>query len=282
MKSFLLKLSILVIAFGLPLGGLALLAGGLPSSLSLSALSQWTPIRSPGISTVLMSKGLTALLGLHSQNQPDWIQEPDLILINQIKQAFADNNLQQLTGNVVLLLDRLEQHQRPIQDIMSVILPDLSTWFLANYFTPLLLITLFGLVSLFLCGQWLLRHFYDLLKFFIVIAVGLIAVGMGIWVCTLIFSEKSLMFTMIEYFSLSFILWVGLNGVVFRFKKSRPASIAASPSIPPSTPVLDLDHQIEYHPESALTLAAKRIGYQKVGGRKRVVLRAQRLDKTST
>ena len=86
MKSFCLKVSVLLVAFIIPLGGLILWAGGPPPSWNLSSLSQWTPIQSPGVSTNLISKALTSLFGIHSQEPPDWLRESDLLLINQIKQ----------------------------------------------------------------------------------------------------------------------------------------------------------------------------------------------------
>ena len=271
MKTFCLKLSVLLISLIFPLGLLILLAGTLPSSLNVSTLSQWTPIQSPGVSTVLMSKALTSLFGLYPQDLPDWIQEPERLLLAQIKQDLADNNLQQLSARLILLLERLDVHQKTLQDLMGVILPDLSNWILAHYFTPLLLISLFGLLSVLLFGQWLLRHFYDVVKFVVVLMGTAVAIGGGIWVCALIFTEKSLMFTMIEYFSLSFLLWLGLTLGIFTMRKTRHATIPP----PPSPRVIEPRYQIA-PPPSSLKFIAKKVAPQKIDDYKKTRFRARK------
>ena len=148
---------------------------------------------------------------------------------------------------------------------MSVILPRLSTWFLANYFTPLVLIALFALLGLFLAGQWFFRHFYDLVKFFLKILIAGMVIGLGVWFISALFQEKSLMFTMIEYFSFSLVLWLGLTFLVFVVKKNRlPASFPSRSAVAgQDASFVVLEGEAQFFLPSPPKLVAKKIGYQK-------------------
>lgn len=196
-RDTLLRLLILGFAIGLPLGG-AIMMYGPPPELSIEGLDQWSPISKPGPSTALLSQGVTAIV-VGDGERPDWLSPDQLEMLAKANAALQSDRLKEALGHMLTLSAQLEDQGQTLDDILPVVMPDLATWMVANYFAPVLLGILLVALIILIFGPWLVRRFYDFLKLITTLVIGLIGIGFAVSLCFAIAQQKSLVFGLIEY-----------------------------------------------------------------------------------
>lgn len=197
-----MRLLVVAAALGLPVIGAGLILG-IPTALELEALDQWSPFRQPGPTASLMAQVLASVAISNPDDLPEWFDDDMQKLVNDAKQAVRNSNLKQAAGHLLVLSDRLEEHDVSFENFLSIVLPgivpELIAWLLANYFSPVLLGLLMITVTVLLLGPWLIRQIYLLLKALLTLAI---AAGIAFLIVVSAFalsSHQSLVFALIEY-----------------------------------------------------------------------------------
>ncbi len=222
LRDTVLRLLLLCIAFGLPLLPVILLTGKAPPiTLDPAVLDDWSPIDAPGPSTSLLARGITWLVGAGTDEVPDWFSPDDQATLVQARLAFENDRLRQALGHLLVLSERIEEQGKSMSDFLPVVMPDLVTWVVANYFAPVLLGTILVVIVLLIFGPWLMRRFFDFIKLFLTMIVGLAGIIAAVALCLTIAQEKSLVFALVEYLvAVASILALG-NFFVFWKERTR-------------------------------------------------------------
>jgi hypothetical protein len=201
-----LRIVVLCLALLAPLGVATLLTGTPPpTSMNVTELDQWSPVRDPGPTTSLLARGLT-IAGVGETRYPDWFKAEDAKLLGDAKAELERNKLQAAMGHLMVLSSRIEDQGKTLSDFLPIVVPDLASWIIANYFAPILLGTLFVALTLLVFGPWLARRFYDFLKLLTTLILALIGIGFAASLCFAIASQKALVFSLIEYLAMVAVL----------------------------------------------------------------------------
>ncbi len=213
-RETLLRLGLILAAIAVPLIALSVSKGPPPITLDTTELDRWSPITEPGPSANFLAGGLTLLAGV-GEGVPDWFDVKDQDQLAEAKGLLERNRLQESLGVLLQLSGRLEERGKTLNDFLPVVMPDLASWMIANYFAPVLLGTLLVALVLLVFGPWLVRRFYEFLKLISTMVIGLVAIAFTASLCFALAKEKALVFFLIEYLVLvAGILAVG-NLVIF-------------------------------------------------------------------
>lgn len=202
-----MRLLVVATALGLPAIGAGLILG-FPTAFELEDLDRWSPFHQPGPTASLMAQAL-ASAATPSQQQddlPEWFDDDMQELVNDAKQAVHALNLKQAAGHLLVLSDRLEEHNISFEDFLSIVLPgiapELIAWLLAHYFSPVLLGVLMITVTALLLGPWLIRQTYLLLKALLTLTIAVAIASLIVIMTFALASHPSLTFALIEYLAI--------------------------------------------------------------------------------
>lgn len=215
----------MIFALGAPLLGAFLFAGP-PSALTVDALDSWSPIRTPGPSTSLLAQGITALAGIDEGSIPEWFDAENQALLRKASNALEADKLKEALGHVFTLSAQLEDKGKTLNDFLPLVMPELSSWIVANYFGPVLLGTLIVALILLIFGPWLVKRFYDFLKLISTLVLGMIGIAFAASLCFAIAKQKALVFGLIEYLVVAAALLSAGNLILLWNDRRRRKAIA--------------------------------------------------------
>ncbi|MBI1207905.1 MAG: hypothetical protein GC191_11535 [Azospirillum sp.] len=226
LRLFGLRLIVVLVAAGLPLAGLVAVKGGPPATLDVASLDAWSPLRSAGPSTRLLARGLTNLAGVGADVEPQWFTADDRRFLDDAETAIRNNKLKEALGQLMVLSSRLEDRGKTLDDFLPLVMPDLATWMIANYFAPVLLGSLLVMLALLIFGPWLIRRFYDFLKLLMTLVLGIGAVAVAATLCFALAGQKALVFVLIEYLAAVAVLLTLGNLMLYAAQRRRARSEA--------------------------------------------------------
>ncbi|CAK0762091.1 membrane hypothetical protein [Azospirillaceae bacterium] len=231
-----LRLIVLFIALSFPLALAVAISGSTPASLRIADLEAWSPIRSAGPATNTLARGISTLAvgSADKASAPDWFNAEDQGLLSEAKAALQRGRLRESLGYLMILSGRLEERQKTLDDFLPIVMPDLTSWIVANYFASALLGALLVILVGLICLPWLIRRLYDFIKLLSSVAIGGATVVGAATLCLALAGQRTLVFAMIEYLSFAgALLFVGNTLLYVANHRARIRNARLAP--PPET-----------------------------------------------